>query len=109
MSSGNYRDDGGGFTRSPLAGAGISTAEKQQTTIQRLNSILDEKLEMLRQNCSRLESFADRLEPTPKPAEDAKKEPPLNHDLQGMNQRLSNLGNSLEWLNQICTRLEHIA
>ena len=103
-----------GYAGSTLAGGqgGMQAPAKEQTTIQRLNDIVERELTALQACCSRLENFADRLEPTPKTAagaEKAEKEPPLNHDLQGMNQRLSNLANSLEWLNEICNRLERIA
>ena len=91
-------------------GMGLQAAqEAKETTIQALNRALNEKITELHATCSRLDSFADRLEPQPKAPAEAAKTPPISNDLQGMNQRISAIGESLDWLNHICNRLERIA
>lgn len=82
----------------------------KETTVQSINRLLGEKLSALEGMCSRLDTFADRLEPQPKATgSDASKTPPISNDLQGLQQRLGQLGERLEWLGQICNRLERIA
>lgn len=83
--------------------------EKEQTTIQSLNRLCEEQHSRLQALCNRLESFADRLEPEPKPAGDGPGKPPIQNDLQGMRTRINGFGESLDWLDSICNRLDRIA
>jgi uncharacterized coiled-coil protein SlyX len=83
----------------------------KETTVQSVNRQLVEKISILESMCSRLDTFADRLEPQPRATAggDASKAPPISNDLQGLQQRLGQLGERLDWLGQTCNRLERIA
>jgi len=82
----------------------------KETTVQSLNRIINERIQTLEGALNRLETFADRMEPQPHPtADQGQKTPPVAMDLQGMNHRLATMGERLDWLLQICNRLERIA
>ena len=86
------------------------TEPAKETTVQSLNRIAGERLSILDGLCSRLECFADRMEPQPKPVSETNaKTSPIATDLQGLQQRFSQLGERLDWLSQICNRLDRIA
>lgn len=91
--------------------AGAVAPDVKETTVQSINRLFNEKVVMLESMCNRLDTFADRLEPQPKPTAggDASKAPPISNDLQGLHLRLGQLGERLDWLGQICNRLERIA
>jgi hypothetical protein len=84
----------------------------KETTVQSLNRVVVERIAQAESLGSRLETFADRLEPQPRPVgsvEGAPKAPPVANDLQGLGHRLSVLGERFDWLSQIANRLERIA
>ena len=89
---------------------GIQQPEAKETTVQTLNRIANERLVTLEGLCNRLESFADRMEPLPKPVgATSAAQSPVSNDLQGLQNRMSSLGERLDWLSQICNRLDRIA
>jgi hypothetical protein len=90
---------------------GPVSTEVKESTVHIMNRELMDKISAFDAFCQRLESFADRLEPQPHATgqSEAAKAPPIQNDLQGMRFRITGLGERLEWLGQICNRLERIA
>lgn len=82
----------------------------EETMLQGLARICEERLTYLQKQNHRIETFLDRANPQPEAASQATQpEPPIDMTLVGVQRRLAIVGENLDRLSHLCDRLERIA
>lgn len=92
-----------------MSSSGATLAKVAEPAIVLLNHQAEDRIKRLRSLCNRLEEFEGRLEPGPHPAAEEAKNPPSPPGLPGLRVRLEEIDQMLNWLDNICSRLDRLA
>lgn len=92
--------------------AGLNPVGKvaEETMLQNLARLCEERIGTLRKQNERIEGFLDRSYPQPEAAGVATPpEQPVDMTMNGIQRRLATIGEGLDRLSHLCDRLERIA
>ena len=90
---------------------GAPKASTEETILQSLARICEERIATLVKQNHRVEGFLDRTSPQPEAVSANKNqpEPPADMTFNGLQYRLTVIGENLDRLSHLCDRLERIA